>query len=258
VTEAVEQPGTLLEEGVTTAMVLLPEAVPIEPRQLRHAWGQLQPHARPPIDFQAEDGTLTFDLDGQLGFLSVMPARIPDEELFEVAQTSWLFPEAIEALADYQAHAIVGISGQPTPQSAETLTRLLCAVLRATPALGVYWGSAGHLVRADVFTELAQQSSLPVLLWVDFRCGHNTDGTAGLFTVGLSEFGLMEIEIPSSEKEPGELREFASDVAAYLLENGPVLADGHTVGGTEEDQITVHHAPSILDRPGPVYRLEGF
>jgi len=48
------------------------------------------------------------------------------------------------------------------------------------------------------------------------------------------------------------------NIATYLIEQGPVIADGNTVGGSEEERVVVRHAPSMIDRPGLVYRLEGF
>jgi hypothetical protein len=167
------------------------------------------------------------------------------------------------------AHVVTWVSGTGRPLDAyRHLTRLVSAVLRATDGLGVYWGTAAHVIRADVYDTIAHESdddSLPVTLWVDFRA-FAEDGDAedaggdrsALFTVGLSAFGLMELEIGPSDKQPGELRELGMSVASYLIENGPVLGDGDTVGATEDQRVVVRHAPSMVDRPGTVYRLEGF
>jgi hypothetical protein len=73
----------------------------------------------------------------------------------------------------------------------------------------------------------------------------------------LHDLGLLEIEIPPSRRAPGDLRDFATNVATYLIEHGPVIGDGDTVGGDEHERITARHAPSAIDRPGLVLRLEG-
>lgn len=189
-----------------------------------------------------------------------MPGPIPGGELEGPAATSWLWPRAPDEIERVNAHVVAWVSGDGPPLDAHRhLTRLVVAVMRATDALGVYWGAAGQLIRADVFDGIAHEHedvNPPVMLWVGFR-GFVEGGRSSLFTVGLSEFGLMEFEIAPWDKQVGELREFAMNIATYLIHEGPVLGDGHTVGGSEEERILVRHAPSMVDRPGTVYRLEG-
>jgi hypothetical protein len=56
--------------------------------------------------------------------------------------------------------------------------------------------------------------------------------------------------------EIGELREWLVEIICYLLENGPVLMDGQTIGMSAEQQIRIRHCPSIFGHPGQVIRLE--
>jgi hypothetical protein len=42
----------------------------------------------------------------------------------------------------------------------------------------------------------------------------------------------------------------------YLLENGPVLKHGQTIGMTAEQQLSIQHCPSSFGHPGTVIRLE--
>jgi hypothetical protein len=66
----------------------------------------------------------------------------------------------------------------------------------------------------------------------------------------------MEIEIPRIEMEIGELREWLLEIICYLLENGPVLLDGQTIGGSGDEQIRIRRCPSIFGHAGQVIRLE--
>jgi hypothetical protein len=66
----------------------------------------------------------------------------------------------------------------------------------------------------------------------------------------------MEIEIARIEMEIGELREWLLEIMCYLLENGPVLLDGQTIGMSAEQQIHIRHCPSIFGHAGQVIRLE--
>jgi hypothetical protein len=204
---------------------------------------------------------MTFAIDGMRGALAVVPMPIPQGELDGPAATSWLWPGAQEEIGRVTAHVVTWVSGAgPQVDAHRHLTRLVSAVLQATGALGVYWGAAGQVIRADVFDGVAHESehgdgSLPVMLWVDFRT-FVENGRSALFTVGLGAFGLMELEIAPSERDVGELRELAVGVASYLIEHGAVLDDGQTVGGSEDERVVVRHAPSMIDRAGTVYRLQ--
>jgi hypothetical protein len=66
----------------------------------------------------------------------------------------------------------------------------------------------------------------------------------------------MEIEIPRIDMDAGELREWLLNIMYYLLENGPVLKDGQTIGMSAEQQISIRHCPSSFGHPGTVIRLE--
>ncbi|MFT6833803.1 MAG: hypothetical protein ACJAZN_003988, partial [Planctomycetota bacterium] len=67
-------------------------------------------------------------------------------------------------------------------------------------ALGVLWGTGPAASRADVFlslTEAASAEDLPLNAWVRFQMVL-IEGSSdrGLYTSGLTEFVLMEIEMP--------------------------------------------------------------
>jgi hypothetical protein len=104
--------------------------------------------------------------------------------------------------------------------------------------------------------EINSPEAPPLYLWVDLRAIRNKDGTTGLFTTGLSALGHMEIELPRIEMDPGELREWLLNIMYYLLENGPVLKHGETIGMSEEQKIRIRHCPSSFGHPGKVIRLE--
>lgn len=246
-------------------MVLLESAPTLTSAALASAWRTAWPDVSEPTDFDSDDdqqgpGAMTLRLDGMTAALGVMPAPIPGGELDGPAATSWLWPNATEQIPRIGAHVVVWVSGPGRPIDAhQHLTRLVTAVIQATDALGVYCGAAGQVIRADVFDGLAHDyhpDRLPVMLWIDFRA-FLEQGRSSLFTAGMTEFGLMELEIPRSDKAPGELREFAMNLAAYLIRQGPVIGDGHTVGSSETERVIVHHTPSMLDRTGTVYTLDG-
>ena len=70
----------------------------------------------------------------------------------------------------------------------------------------------------------------------------------GLYTLGMNQFGLKEIEVDSSSLNPRELFEFVCNIAHYLIHSGPVIADGNTVGGSEDERIVVQHRASMIEQ----------
>ena len=49
---------------------------------------------------------------------------------------------------------------------------------------------------------------------------------------------------------------FVYDVSVYLLEMGPVIADGDTVGQKRGECIEIRYAPSFRNEDETVYRVE--
>jgi hypothetical protein len=140
------------------------------------------------------------------------------------------------------------------------LTAVTALAAKQPGVMAVYWPEATLVHFPPVFINMAEKinspQAPPLYLWVDLRALRNEDGTTGLFTTGLSALGHMEIEIPRIDMEPGELREWLLNIMYYLLENGPVLQHGQTIGMTAEQQLHIRHCPSSFGHPGTVIRLE--
>lgn len=238
-------------------MPLLQRPVFLTAEDLQAAWTEVWPRdASPRFEFQ--ETAFTFDAAGQQGGGVIMPAPIPNDEVLGPARTSWLWPTALDDLLGYAAHIVVFASSAKSALSAfQMMTKVATAVVTASGALGVYVGGGGMVVKAGPFVSLAQQDPVPIPLWIDLRCTRGPDGSSSLFTVGLSQFGMMELEIPSSTKSCGELRMWTMNIAAWLVEELPVIHDGDTVGLSADDRVRVTRADSIIERPGPVWRLSG-
>jgi hypothetical protein len=66
----------------------------------------------------------------------------------------------------------------------------------------------------------------------------------------------MELEAKQCPEPPRELRERFEALIRYLLENGPVIRDGDTVGEDASERIRVVYATSAFGHKGQVMRLE--
>lgn len=124
--------------------------------------------------------------------------------------------------------------------------------------MGVMWGAAGTMIRKDVFFDYATKilPRPPLHLWVDFQVGMVPPDRASGFTRGLTDVGHHELEAVDAPKAPSELQDLFENIAGYLLENGPVIGDGDTVGESDQERIKVRLVPSHFGIEGNVMRLK--
>jgi hypothetical protein len=216
----------------------------------------------PPVtEIEAADGSLSFRLGDFDVALGQMPAPFPWSDLEGPCSTSTLWPNAALDLQRHNVHWIVTVRGDGTPvQRATALTQVTSAALSSCPpALGVYWPDATLLVPRTMFIEFAQEFlpyGPPLPIWVDIRVGWDSDKTSSGFTTGLASLGHMEFEAMHTPEKPSGLHDRFSTFASYVLENGPVIQDGDTVGADAKERIRVVYADSAFGHEGQVMRLE--
>lgn len=219
------------------------------------------PFAPPVTVGQSEkEGVVSFDFGKVSVMAGLMPAPIPSGDLEACYPSSWLWPEAREQLATHTQHLIMMAQGGDTHLERITLlTVVMASIFGCCPeASGTYWGNAGQLIRGDAFRGMAKDflpDRLPVFLWVGLRAGPNENGTTSGYTVGLDQFELMEFETLDSPKNVGDVRLWLGDLATYVIRNGPVIQDGHTVGQSAGEKIKVAYTASRFGRKGQVMRL---
>ncbi len=140
------------------------------------------------------------------------------------------------------------------------LTQVSAAVMHACPAaLGVYWGSATLIIPKPLFTDFALEvmpHELPLHMWVDFRVGSDDKGGSSGFTTGMASLGHMEIEALNTPETPAALRDRLTTLCTYLLQNGPVILDGNTIGANADEKIRVVYADSQFGFDSKVMLLE--
>ena len=196
-----------------------------------------------------------------VGFLAHMPMPIPEGEAAENADGNFLWPDGKEEAAQHQSHVIVtnlGGGDQTPVQSALTVSQLALVALEVFDGIGVYWGNASVSNAREVFenfcTDISEED-LPVPVWLRFQFIRGDNEEVGLYTLGMSQFGLMDIEVDQSDMEPMDLFEFVSNIAHYLIQSGPVIEDGNTVGTNADQRILVRHRPSMIDDHRKVYKI---
>lgn len=212
---------------------------------------------------EAEDGdeSISFKLNGALVVVATMPAPIPWSQLEGPCATSLLWESAEEDPKGHKAHLIVTVAGELEPlEIASLLTQVTAAVVsECSQAIGVYWGNATLVIPPPVFNDFAVEmlpESFPIPIWVDLRVGKNEQGTTSGFTAGMEALGHMEFETENASDSVGGLRERLFGLAGYVLENGPVIQDGNTVGEDRYERIKVIYSDSSFGHEGQVMRLD--
>ena len=215
----------------------------------------------PPIgQVERQPDVCSFVIGRDTAAISLMDAPIPWSDLERPCATAWYWPEATASLRDHQAHILVVVLSESEDRVATALllTSLVAAVASSSDAVGVCWVPATLVHSPEAFLSASQEMSkeyLPLYLWVDFAIQQQHDGSYSLFTTGLREFGLMEIEVRGSYKDPEFLMDRVFNIAHYLLDNGPVLEDGETIGLSDDEEIPVSHGPSMWDERTTVIQL---
>ena len=215
-----------------------------------------QLHENIKLDNINKNDTVTmFNFKGEKFFYTLMPASIPWGELEGPCATAWYWPEASELMRKQTAHIIISIL--PNPNSSLTLidkaillSKVTAAILYNTNSIGVYWGSGTVVNSKDVFIQKISDISrdnLPFELWIDLRLQRTKNDSFQFFTTGMKSFGHKEIEIRDSKMEGNEIFNFIHNIIGYLLENGPVIKDGDTIGGDENQKIRVKYGKSMWD-----------
>ena len=216
----------------------------------------------PPLNAsKTSDGLITCTLGDYTAGVTLVPRSIPWSQLEGPCATAWYWPDAAQSLRDHAAHLMITLvdEGGPAVEKSMRLTELAAASASASPAAGVFWGPSCLVHPTGAFLEQAvqmQPADLPLFLWIDFRIEQIEEGAARLYTTGLEALGQTELEVERFEGQPQQLLEFAYNVAHYQITESKSIEEGHTLGLTEEVQVTAHRTKSMLDESIDVIQLE--
>lgn len=196
-----------------------------------------------------------------IGFLALMPAPIPNEEAENNAEDNFLWPNGREEVAKHNCHIIVtnAGTGEHTPiEAVIAIAKLALVALELFDGLGVYWGNGCVCNNRETFESFCEDLSeehVPLAAIMRFQFVSADNDEIGLYTLGMNQFGLMEIEVDHSTMDLSDLFEYVCNVAHYLVVSGPVIGDGNTIGADENERVVVRHQPSMIDKSRKVYKI---
>ena len=248
--------------NVAFSMVMLSVDVPLSIDAFERDFAERWSGDPSPTGLSEGENTMSCQIGDGIVTIGAMPVPIPWSDLEGPCATSLFWKNATEEVKVHKIHAIVTVMADLNSiQMATLLTKVTTSVMESTSAaIGVYWGSATLVIPKEIFTEFATEIlplGPPLHIWVNFRVGPDEDGeTSSGFTQGMKALGLMELEAEQSPEAPAELRDRLYGLAEYLVENGPIVNDGDTIGEDAHEKIRIAYSKSAFGHEDKVMRLE--
>lgn len=189
--------------------------------------------------------------------VGLIDAPLPRGQLDGLCRDAWYWRTACEETARHKAHAVVAVM-DPTLDKldAHLLQTHVVAALMDANAIASYWGASLQSRQAVLDQSAgASRTRAPVGLWVDFRISNDPLKGFSMSTEGLEAFGLAEIETKDVLRSGREVFALVAGLAEYLVEQGPVVRDGDTIGASPALNIRVRQGPSYWREDATVYRV---
>jgi hypothetical protein len=201
-------------------------------------------------EIEGDNQSAVFKINGEMVALAYMPVQIPWADIEATAQYAYNWQDATQELKDHNGHAIVSLMvGKKTIlERYKILSKLLCAVLSTSNALGIYQGNQSLLISRSQYldkTDELKEDQTPVTLWVYLGLRTSDQGNS-LYTYGLTEFGKQEIEIINSALSLEELYNLAANIASYVVGSDAILKSGETLGYTEDQKIKITTSKGVF------------
>lgn len=190
------------------------------------------------------DNTTVFDIDGQSIALASMPDAIPEDELDDVINYTYLWKDARKALKAQTSHAIVSLLGNDRSHVERHMifSKLLCSILMTTPeCLAIYQGQESLLLQRDFYLScvddlLHRRIPVPAWIYIGIR---NTEHGFDAYTFGMTTFDKNEIEILNTPIDPENLYMLILNIASYCIGSDVNFKDGETFDISESVKMNI-------------------
>ena len=200
--------------------------------------------------------------NGAVVFVSMMPVPIRTGEVERAARFSLSALMGIEnVMPPHKAHLMV-VLRRATPhllQHLDRFTSVLASVMRASPAVGVYWGQAGAAHRRTFFLRIASERhhGSRVCLWTGVSVARKADGRLSLLSLGMKQLGLPDLLLNAPRnRSVSSVVELFVDLLGYAAKRGKPIPEGDTVGRSQTERLPVHYVTSPIDPQAKVWQID--
>lgn len=238
---------------------------------LQQEFQKIWPSAQQIMADKTKDEGLSLSVGNNI-LVSISTSTEPIHSNFtnEAAIGSWWWPDLEEDIKKQTGYVFISVFPLERTVSKRTmhemLTDLTMIILNSENSFGVHYFSSEILVSKKVYLEniLGRVNDvIPIMLWVKTCIGYsNTQKDKNgepLFiarTVGMKNFGLMEIETQNAPPAFQSFQKLVWGMAEHLITKGPVLSDGQTIERTPQERIRIWHKESVFGSGKKVYLLE--
>ncbi len=200
-------------------------------------------------------------------FLSLSTSDKPTSRKFidEAAIGTWWWQTARQEAYRQSGYVflLVAPMGNNCLAAHVAMTKLTSIILEAENAYAVHLISSEMLMPKALFLSQAKNigpGNLPMMLWIKTYMGGAKDknGKPKLIarTVGMRNFGYMEIETNNAKPDHQYLLKMIWGLGSHLVQKGPIVADGHTIGRSQKERILVRHRISAFGTRKKVYSID--
>lgn len=203
-----------------------------------------------------KDDSVVFDFDDMMVAVSLMPARVPGDEAEANARNNLLWREGEDVVKSHKAHILLAVmGGKDALLQAQLFVKVASVLLSLPNALAIYYAPTAfppkyYIENAAVMHK--NQIPLPLLVYVGLYEGES--GVGG-YTLGMSAFGKLEIEVLESRASAWEIYSFLLSIAEYVLSQDVVLMDGETIGFSEDQKLPISRGEGVAV-PGNSIKIE--
>lgn len=172
----------------------------------------------------------------------------PAAEYGTAIQQAWHWQEAAETLNEC-SHSLLLVdmmaSGLEPQSRLRLFTGALRAVLEAAPCDAIYFRESDKLVEPKAYLAAIDEGAI-LYGAMNIRF-YNVEGTGSgrreslMDSIGLAALGIPDVQCHFYDLEPNEVAGPLTDIAYYLFQQGDVIADGETVGFTEDMRWRCEH-----------------
>jgi len=215
------------------------------------AAGNAQPKAEPALEFELKP-------NGK-ALVVLLPVPVPNGEADQAVRFSLSAMGTGWKLPVHKAHLVVTCDCPGSArESLSLLTSLLSAVVKASPAVGIYWGEASATHDPKFFMETAQEREVDfrIMLWTGVSVGREPDGRTSLLSLGMKQLNLPDLLLIAPKSAGNGALEPFFTFLSYVADRGEPLPEGDTIGRSATEKLQVQYVPSPLDQKTKVWRVE--
>lgn len=186
------------------------------------------------------------EMPAQTSLMNIDHRPVTDYET--AIQQCWHWQEAAQTLNECSYSLMLVdmmASGLEPKARLQLFTGALRAVLEAAPCDAIYFRESDKLVEPKAYlASLEEGAALYGAMNVRFYNvkGTGSGRTEGLMdSIGLAALGIPDVQCHFYDLDPNEVGDHLANIAYYLFNQGDIIADGETVGFTEDMRWRCEH-----------------